>query len=493
MRPGCARIEHAAVVWARFAAIVLLSSLPLSACNCEDEIGALSGAIEVDPPALDFGTVALGLAKELPLTIHNRGLYVLNIERFSAAAPFIAPAGTATIGTGSSITVDAGYVASMLGAEAGTLVIQSDDPKTPMVSVPLAGTGIEAAVRVEPPMIDFGEVDWVAGSTPRVVMVTVSNPGTDAFDLTSLELAAGTGAAFMLDRAAAVGEYAPGASKTFAVSYLPNARAEASGSVVIRTTTRMAPEITVPLRGKGVGPEMQICSSATGGVETCTANGEIPRVQFGNIDRNGTATGTIRVTNAGDRDLILGSVFLTSDAPEFSFTPAVPSAGTQTIAPGAESSWTVTYAPQDYAFDAVLVGFASNDPRGSRSVDVRGGVKSARIRVSPGSLTFTHSGGVNRGETPVRIYNCGEEPLVIARNVVLTQTAGPGPALSITGAPAAGTTIMPQPMCEMEAPGAQLTVVFETMTDGNYTAQIEIESNDPTNALVTVNIVATKR
>ena len=36
-------------------------------------------------------------------------------------------------------------------------------------------------------MVDFGEVDVIAGAPPKTQMVTISNPGTDSFDLTALE------------------------------------------------------------------------------------------------------------------------------------------------------------------------------------------------------------------------------------------------------------------------------------------------------------------
>jgi hypothetical protein len=479
---------------ARFLLLVLF---PAAACTCDDELGELNGAIEVIPPSLDFGMVPRDLAKELPLTLKNRGLFPLKVDHFSAAAPFIAPTVTATtIGTGSQIQVMVAFKPSELGAAEGLLEIHSDDPKTPVVTVPLVGTGIEAAVRVEPSIIDFGEVLWILESPREQVTVTVSNPGSDTFELTELALTESAMGSFVLDPGMAVGSYAPGQSKTFVVSYRPKARAAVMGSVRIATTTRMAPEIIIPLRGKGVGPEINICASANNGPETCTQAGEIPRAHFNDLPINTTQSGTVRVLNTGERELTIIQTFLTGTQPEFSFTPSVPGMNI-VLAPGAENMWTVTYSPVDYTFDAVLLAFSSNDPRPPdvvpRSVDIRGGVASARIRVQPGSLTFSHSGAVTHGETPVRIFNCGLEPLILTNNIVLMQTAGPEPALSLLNAPAQGTTIMPQPMCEMGPPGVQMTVVFDTSMNGNYTGEIAIASNDPTKPQETVRITASKR
>lgn len=481
----------------------LLALLPLSACNCEDELGQLNGAIEADPPALDFGMVPRDFAKELPLKLYNRGSFVLNVESYSADAPFIAPSGTSSIATGNKgIEVKVAFKPSELGPVSGTLVIISDDPKAPMITVPLTGTGIEAAIRVDPSLIDFGEVPWLPNMMGRQTqVVTVSNPGSDAFELTALELTESAANAFGVDLMQAVGTYAPGDSKTFSVTFLPNLRGPVSGSIRIATTTRMAPEITIPLRGQGVAPEFELCVTSPAGAEACNSRGEIPRLDFGNIERMGMANGTVRVRNTGDRDLVLAQVFTTSEAPDFMYSPAVPSTAAITIAPGGMETWAVTYAPSDYLYDAVLLGFASNDPRmfpagdprGSRAADLRGGVKSARIRIQPGSLTFSHSGAVTRGETPVRFYNCGEEPLTLMNNIVMNQTAGPELALSLLGVPAAGTTIPPQPMCDQGPSGAEMRVVFDTATNGVYEGEVAVDSNDPTNPTVTVGVTATKR
>lgn len=476
---------------------LVLLLFPLSSCTCEDELGELNGALEVLPPMVDFGEVPRDFQKELPIILKNKGLFPLTIDSFSAGAPFIAPTLTSTIiSTGSQISVMVGFKPSELGRADGMLEINSDDPKTPVYTVPMFGVGIEAAVTVDPSVVDFGEVLWEAGTDRETITVTVSNPGTDTFELTALELTDGAMGSFELDPMAAIGSYAPDASKTFVVSYRPKARAAVMGSVRIATTTRMAPEIIIPLRGKGVGPEINICSMPTGGMETCTQAGAIPRVHFTDLPINTTATGTIRVLNTGDRELSIPQVFLTSMSPEFSFTPSVPTTNL-TIAPGAETSFSVTYAPTDYAFDAVLLAFASNDPRPPdmvpRSVDIRGGVASPRIRVNPGSLTFSHMGNVTHGETPVRIYNCGLEPLTITNAITMNQTSGPEQALSLSGVPPAGTTIPAQPMCDQGPAGAEMRVVFDTATNGTYGGEILINSNDPTNMALTVRVTASKR
>ena len=51
-----------------------------------------------------------------------------------------------------------------LVARVGTLSITTDEKDVVPLEVPLIGEGIEAAVRVEPLVVDFGEVLWVANT-----------------------------------------------------------------------------------------------------------------------------------------------------------------------------------------------------------------------------------------------------------------------------------------------------------------------------------------
>jgi hypothetical protein len=91
----------------------------------------------------------------------------------------------------------------------------------------------------------------------------------------------------------------------------------------------------------------------------------------------------------------------------------------------------------------------------------------------------------------VRIKNCGDYALVIGSDVTIRQLTGPAMALSLENAPRAGAMVMPQ-NCMVDPPGLEFFVVFETMTNGNYSAEVTIPSNDPTEPSVTVMVGATK-
>jgi hypothetical protein len=444
---------------------------------------------------LDFGKVGLGGTKSLPLTIHNKGAYSLKIESFVTDAPFIGPTTTPTLAPGASVMVDVRFLPTALGDQAGQLSIATSDPKAKSVVVPLSGTGIQASVTVDPAMLDFGDVLFNAATQPMSLMVKVTNPGTDSFMLTSLQLTDSGSGAFTLDPGMAQKAYGPGESNTFSVSFLPKAMGLVTGAVHIQTTAPNGADITVPLRGKAVGPVMQICANLDGMPETCTTNGGHPILHFV-VDHAMTGGGQIRVLNTGDRDLTIAQTLVTGNAPSFMFTPSAPSMSTTVIMPGQDSKWQVTFAPPAYAFESFILSFVSDAQPPTGSLRIDGRVKQPTIRVCPTMVTMSVAGNPNPMMVPVSIYSCGDTPVVLGM-ISSMQTGGPVPALSIDSAPNPGTSITPQscatdPCTSGMASPATFNIDFAGSTNGTYMSTVVVPSNDPTSPMVTITVKATK-
>ncbi len=471
-----------------------LGAIAVGACTCDDPLARLRGSVEVTPTMLDFGKVPVGGEKSLTLNVKNRGSATLELQGLEVQLPFLAPAVTTTIGPGVDRNFEISFRPSAVGPANGTLIVRSDDKEIPAVEVPVIGEGIEAAVRVEPLVVDFGEVLWLSNTAMMAREVTISNPGSDNFDLTSIDLIENGSGAFSIDLRSAVGTYAPGASQTFEVRYLPNAFGVAMGSVRLRTTTSAAPEITVTLLARAVGPIMEVCAGISGGQELCTAAGQQPRLDFV-VERSAMGTGAVRVLNTGDRDLSAQGQLI-GMANEFAITPDVTMLGAFTLAPGAERRFDLIYTPSDYQFDAFNLGLVSNAAgRPSQLVRVEGRVPKPTIAVVPRTVTFTLQGAANRSESRVKIANCGELPLQVTAVPTIRQTMGNG--FTMTNPPAAGTTVQPgscangQPA--QDAPGAEFTVVFMPGGNGLYEAEITVSSNDPSSPTVVVQARGDKR
>lgn len=470
---------------------LLLLGLSLGGCNCDETFVGLQGALEVTPAEVDFGKVPVGGEGQQVLTLRNTGTFVLTIEGLEAAAPFVAPTLTTTLAPGRTTEVTAAFRPTALGAASGALSIRTDDPDAPLAEIPLVGEGIEAAVRVEPLLVDFGEVLWVASTTRATREVTITNPGTDSFELTAIELGDDAGGAFGLDARQVVRTFGPGDSDVFEVSYLPVAMGAAMGSVRIETTAPTAPEVVVTLQGTAVGPVMEVCAGLSGN-EACTASGATPEVDFGAVALGTMSSGAIRIQNVGDRELTVQGQLLGSPG-DINFAPTFMSLGTFTVPAGSEQLVDVTYAPADYMFDAVNVALGGNAAqRPSQVVPVRGEVPRPKIEVLPRALNFRLQGGSDMAQAPVRIINCGTLDLTVTQAINVNQTSGSPGAFRLMGVPAAGTTVAPSAACDQTAMGPQFMVVFEPGADGQYQGEITIHSDDPTEATVVVELVGVK-
>jgi hypothetical protein len=491
MAPAARGLFHPLVNPSRIRVLLVLGTLAVSGCDCGDELGVLNASITVEPTMIDFGRVPVSSQKTVKLKIINRGSFVADVSGFVADAPFVAPTITSTVATFDEIEVDVILRPTEIGMVSGTLVFATNDPEAATISVPLMGEGIEAAVVVDPPAVDFGEVLWNSQTQPVTVNVTVRNPGTDAFTLSNFRVDDNGGGAFTADDMGVEQVYNPGGTATFSVTYMPNAMGPVSGVVRFDTTTMAAPTVEVPLTGTAVGPELEVCASATGEPELCTAAGENPAVQMLNVDRNATATGSIRVINAGNRDLTF-QASLARMEDELSFNPDPSMAGQVILTPNEERVFDVTYTPADYEFDVQTVIVGSNSAtRPTSSVLVRGEVGRPSAYSFPAEVNFQQTGENPPATVNVALSNCGTLPLMTTGAITLRTTQGPM-AFTLSNTPASGT-MLPDVNCNPPPmTGLPFQVTFDPPAAGVHRAEIDVPTNDPVTPTLTIMVSGTR-
>lgn len=92
------------------------------------------------PEVLDFGEVGLGAVKTRTLLLSNRGSEPLGFE-VTAGAPFtIAYGERGSLGPGETLRAEVQLAADTEGPVEGALAIDSDDPDSPTLRVPLTAT-----------------------------------------------------------------------------------------------------------------------------------------------------------------------------------------------------------------------------------------------------------------------------------------------------------------------------------------------------------------
>lgn len=102
--------------------------------------------VRVDPSFLGFGEVPVGGAAERLLSVHNDGEAELRVSVREPVAPFSRGAATLVVPPRSSARLIVGYAPEAPGDRAGVLLLDTNDPDAPLVTVRLGGAGLGDAM-----------------------------------------------------------------------------------------------------------------------------------------------------------------------------------------------------------------------------------------------------------------------------------------------------------------------------------------------------------
>lgn len=368
------------------------------------------------PESLDFGRVELGVKETRQLELRNEfdifvevRLAVRGDAQFTvepAEAIRVEPLGTAV--------VEVSYEPQTVGRVVAILALLPC-PACEEVIVPVQGTGIDRALVIAPPVVDFGFVP-VERSAER--SFTVTNVSSRPVEITAMELGGEAGDFSLVP---SLGLLQPDEAVQVLVGFSPKAVSPSEDVIRIHSTSVRAPVVEVELRGAGGGPQIQVSpSSLSFGMVPIGARGQIPV----RITNAGTPPGAppleildVRVENpavgpfGSDRDLVADPVIL--DAGE-----------QDEIVIGYEPV-RVTGATPDVA-ELVIV---SNDaslpevrlPMSGFSIEIP---PCSRLEVRPSLLDFgAHDEG--RGATlSIDIHNPGTETCIL-RNLRIAEGSDP--------------------------------------------------------------------
>ncbi|HZE89283.1 MAG TPA: choice-of-anchor D domain-containing protein, partial [Verrucomicrobiae bacterium] len=138
-----------------------------------DLVGAgVAPVIDVVPLSLDFMNVLVGQTKSLPVEIVNSGSADLTLSVVGLLVGGVlppvpppmdfalqnVPALPVTVAPGTSRVVDVVYAPLQVGGDTTAVHIESNDPATPMVDVPVTGNGVQPGVMVHPNLLLFSNV-----------------------------------------------------------------------------------------------------------------------------------------------------------------------------------------------------------------------------------------------------------------------------------------------------------------------------------------------
>jgi hypothetical protein len=224
----------------------------LALAGCPDEtLTKVLSCIEVDPIAIDFGEGIVDQENVAILTVKNCGEG--NLELFSMT---VMHEGEAVFSVGDFPKligpIDDDEVAIVFIPRAahamyrGTLIIASNDPARPEVSVSLQGVGGVREIEVFPESLDFGTVN--EGTAPRRA-IEIRNIGKDPLNVSSVVLTSTSVDMRLAPGTFTTGVVLPGTSTVVEVVYSPVDLGRDEGVVEIASNDEDEPMVYVPVIG----------------------------------------------------------------------------------------------------------------------------------------------------------------------------------------------------------------------------------------------------
>lgn len=132
----------------RVVSVALVVSLAwASGCNC-GKSGLTNNApyIEVDPLALDFGPVPVGLEANRTLEVRNMGLQEMRVEPVTPDGDFRGPSAQFSVSAGGRQFIEVSFLPTVEGQRSGVIHLRSDAENSSDVTIPVTGIGIPRVV-----------------------------------------------------------------------------------------------------------------------------------------------------------------------------------------------------------------------------------------------------------------------------------------------------------------------------------------------------------
>ncbi|MBK8092952.1 MAG: choice-of-anchor D domain-containing protein [Verrucomicrobiaceae bacterium] len=434
-----------------------------------------------DGGSRSFGSVLLGGSASLSFTIKNIGNIDLtdlsitkdgaNAEEFTITASPTAPVS----GPSGSTTFTVQFTPTALGLRSAAIHIASNDIDESPFDILLTGTGTSPEIVVEYPAgtgLQDG-VSVISLPTTNVaslsnITVTLRNTGTATLTGISISKDGDHSSDFGVSTPATV--LNAGSSATFSVSFTPTALGTRSAAIHISSSDLDENPFDIVLTGTGTSPEVEIEHPAGVGLVDGVSS-----IDYGPLLVGSTQVKTFTVRNTGTSSLT--SLALSKTGTNSSlFT--LSSLSTTTLAIGASTTFTVTYAPNAVAAHGATIRLSSNDLDESPfDIAVTGSGIAPEIAIEApvgtnlidngSTITFPATvAGSSSDPVIFTVRNTGSAPLAgLALSKVGTNTAdfllGTLGATSL--APTESTTF---------------TVIFSPTAGGTRSATLRVASND---------------
>jgi hypothetical protein len=416
-----------------------------------------AGQLSPSSTSISFGSVKVGQTLSKIETLSNSGSTSLTVSQLSVAGAGFQVSGVNVpfaLDPGQSQAFTVTYAPQTAGTSTGSVTINSSiamtvqyrsrfrarDTQAESSTIPLSGTATAPAtgqLAANPASVSFANVQVNSNSSTTVVL---QNTGTANVNISQATVL-GTG--FTLSGLTAPATIAAGQSASFSVKFAPTAAGAASGSVSITSDASNSP-LSIALSGTGAAPGSLTTGSSV--------------IAFGTVQVGSSQKQSATITNSGGSSLTISGATISGTGFTLSgiTTPL-------TLAAGASTTFSVTFAPQSATSASGSVSIASNATGSPLTFTLSGtGVAAGSLTANPSSLSFgTIQTGTN-SSLQETITNSG------GSSVSISQITASG-SFSVTG--------VTLPVNLAAGQSTSFTVKFAPTSSGAANSTLTVTSN----------------
>jgi hypothetical protein len=431
-------------------ALLTILVLTLTLTGGASALGA--GALDGNPGAIDFGTVAVGETPTRTETLTNPQSSLLPVTIISVdvtGSGFSRNGGSCSpldvLAPGDSCTVGVQYSPGTPGSDSGSLDVVDDIGTNTFA---LQGTGVVPIV-VQPGSLAFG--NQRVNTTGAAQPVAVTNNRSTSISL-NISKSGPNPADFIIQGASSCdtspgGTLGAGASCNVLVAFSPSAEGG-------RNATLNVAGQTVDMSGQGIAPGIMLSTNS---------------IAFGNQPVfTSSGVQTVTVTNTGSDTLRVDPPAITSGA-TLQFTISDTCVGSSPLAPGAQCTISVQFTPTvTGSLNATLTVPSELPPR---FVALSGTGRPSAVVFSPSPFVFQRARKAGTASSPktITLVNRTNGPLSISQ----VKLAGVNPrSFRIDSGTCQGKTLLANATCTE-------TVRFAPNDVGARSALLQVTDNGP--------------
>ena len=355
-------------------------------CGTPPKLVASPLSVTLATPVNGLGTAGVGLVNQGGSDLSITSVAIAGMH-WSFALGGACAGVPCTLPAGQSASVDLMFTPTAIGPTGASLVITSNDPATPMITIPLDGTGLGATLALHPgtpATLDLGSIVLGNAATANFQL---DNAGNIALTGVAYDLMALMGAISLVSPPTTV----PTTGATVTVRCAPTALGQVSAMLMISSTAAVSGSpVMINITCTGI-------MGSTGPQLAVSPNPVAVTAPVGMADPV-----ALDLVNTGGMPLTISGLVL-AGSPRWTLSSTCPAGCT--LASGQHVAATVTYtATVIGASDTAMVSIASNDQAGTKVVMLAGTGQGATFSLAPGTPSPLDFGTVQVGTSVQRSF-----------------------------------------------------------------------------------------